>query len=408
MSEITETSSSVIDLRKNRLRKNLIKELYKTNTTSINKLSRLFHSSIPSATAIVNEMQREGWVIEKGVGIAKAGRPPVLYGLNPSKKATLILDINRNESNFFVLNLSNEILYKHESGLQLENSPFYLEKLTEELDRFLSKILLPASSFWGIGISMPGLISSAEGLNLSYRDLVPEGGSLTEYLSNKYQLPVIIINDTHATALGEYRFGLAKRYKNVLTINIDWGVGLGILINGEVFEGSQGFAGELGHIQAKADGILCECGKIGCLDTLTSAVALIRQAQEGIAEGTATLLTKLAAEDVAALSANHIIQAVRMGDGFSIDLLSDLGTELGKGLAIAVHLFNPEAIIVTGVLAQAGSFITNPMGQAINRYCLTDFRDSLKIKISELGAKARLLGCQAYVINHLADKEFQD
>lgn len=408
MSEITETSSSVIDLRKNRLRKNLIKELYKTNTTSINKLSRLFHSSIPSATAIVNEMQRDGWVIEKGVGIAKAGRPPVLYGLNPSKKVTLILDINRNESNFFVLNLSNEILYKHESGLQLENSPFYLEKLTEELDRFLSKILLPASSFWGIGISMPGLISSAEGLNLSYRDLVPEGGSLTEYLSNKYQLPVIIINDTHATALGEYRFGLAKRYKNVLTINIDWGVGLGILINGEVFEGSQGFAGELGHIQAKADGILCECGKIGCLDTLTSAVALIRQAQEGIAEGTATLLTKLAAEDVAALSANHIIQAVRMGDGFSIDLLSDLGTELGKGLAIAVHLFNPEAIIVTGVLAQAGSFITNPMGQAINRYCLTDFRDSLKIKISELGAKARLLGCQAYVINHLADKEFQD
>lgn len=408
MSEITETSSSVIDLRKNRLRKNLIKELYKTNTTSINKLSRLFHSSIPSATAIVNEMQRDGWVIEKGVGIAKAGRPPVLYGLNPSKKATLILDINRNEANFFVLNLSNEILYKHESGLQLENSPFYLEKLTEELDRFLSKILLPASSFWGIGISMPGLISSAEGLNLSYRDLVPEGGSLTEYLSNKYQLPVIIINDTHATALGEYRFGLAKRYKNVLTINIDWGVGLGILINGEVFEGSQGFAGELGHIQAKADGILCECGKIGCLDTLTSAVALIRQAQEGIAEGTATLLTKLAAEDVAALSANHIIQAVRMGDGFSIDLLSDLGTELGKGLAIAVHLFNPEAIIVTGVLAQAGSFITNPMGQAINRYCLTDFRDSLKIKISELGAKARLLGCQAYVINHLADKEFQD
>lgn len=408
MSEITETSSSVIDLRKNRLRKNLIKELYKTNTTSINKLSRLFHSSIPSATAIVNEMQRDGWVIEKGVGIAKAGRPPVLYGLNPSKKVTLILDINRNESNFFVLNLSNEILYKHESGLQLENSPFYLEKLIEELDRFLSKILLPASSFWGIGISMPGLISSAEGLNLSYRDLVPEGGSLTEYLSNKYQLPVIIINDTHATALGEYRFGLAKRYKNVLTINIDWGVGLGILINGEVFEGSQGFAGELGHIQAKADGILCECGKIGCLDTLTSAVALIRQAQEGIAEGTATLLTKLAAEDVAALSANHIIQAVRMGDGFSIDLLSDLGTELGKGLAIAVHLFNPEAIIVTGVLAQAGSFITNPMGQAINRYCLTDFRDSLKIKISELGAKARLLGCQAYVINHLADKEFQD
>src|SRR5690606_29563277 len=110
--------------------------------------------------------------------------------------------------------------------------------------------------------------------------------------------------------------------------------------------------------------VLCECGKIGCLDTLTSAVALIRQAQEGIAKGTATLLTKLTANDPASLSAGHIIKAVRMGDGFSIDLVSNLGTELGKGLAIAVHLFNPEVIIVTGVLAQADSFITNPIEQA--------------------------------------------
>jgi len=408
MSEQSETSSSVIDLRKNRLRKNLIKELYKTSTTSINKLSRLFHSSIPSATTIVNEMQREGWVMEKGVGTAKAGRPPVLYGLNPSKKVTLILDINRNETNFFILDLNNDILYRHESSLHLENSPRYLEKLVEELDQFLAKVLVPITSFWGIGISMPGLVSTAQGINQSYREVAQDGGSLTEVLSNKYLLPVIIINDTHATALGEYRFGLAKRYRHVLTINIDWGVGLGILLNGEVFEGSLGFAGELGHIQARADGILCECGKIGCLDTLTSAVALIRQAQEGISQGTATLLTKLAGEDISSLSAGHIIQAVRMGDGFSIDLLSALGTELGKGLAIAVHLFNPEAIIVTGVLAQAGSFITNPMGQAINRYCLSDFRDSLKIMISELGSKARLLGCQAYVVNYLADREFQD
>lgn len=408
MSEIVENSSSVIDLRKNRLRRHLIKELYKTNTTSINKLSRLFHSSIPSATSIVNEMQRDGWVIEKGIGIAKAGRPPVLYGLNASKKVTLLLDINRNEANFVVMNLSNEILFKHQFHVHLENTPLYLEQFIDELDNFLGGIPVTADTFWGIGISMPGLISTAQGVNQSYRDLLPSGESLTEFLSRRYGLPVRIINDTHATAFGEYRFGLARRFRHVLTINIDWGVGLGVLLDGEVFGGSNGFAGELGHIQAKPDGLLCECGKIGCLDTLTSAVALIKQAQDGIAAGHATLLTKLTGNNDALLSADHVIQAVKMGDGFSIDLISNLGTELGKGLAIAVHLFNPEAIIVTGVLAQAGSFITNPMEQAINRYCLAAFRDDLKIKISELGAKARLLGCQAYLVNYLAEAEFRD
>ncbi len=408
MSEIAENSSSVIDLRKNRLRRHLIKELYKTHTTSINKLSRLFHSSIPSATGIVNEMQREGWVIEKGIGTAKAGRPPVLYGLNSSKKVTLLVDINRNEAKFFVMDLSNDILHKRQLVLHLENTPAYMARLVDELDDFFNQLTIPHNQFWGIGISMPGLISSPQGLNQSYRELVPDGTSLTGYISERYKMPVRIINDTHATAFGEYRFGLAKKFRHVLTINIDWGVGLGVLLDGEVFGGSRGFAGELGHIQAKADGVLCECGKIGCLDTLTSAVALIRQAQEGIAKGTATLLTKLTANDPASLSAGHIIKAVRMGDGFSIDLVSDLGTELGKGLAIAVHLFNPEVIIVTGVLAQAESFITNPIEQAINRYCLGDFRSDLKIKISELGARARLLGCQAYLIDYLADEEFRD
>lgn len=408
MSEIIENSSSVIDLRKNRLRRHLIKELYKTNTTSINRLSRLFHSSIPSATGIVNEMQRDGWVIEKGIGVAKAGRPPVLYGLNASKKVTLLIDINRHEANFVVMNLVNEVLYQSRLEIPLENTPQYLDSLVEKLDNFLESVPVTKNTFWGIGISMPGLISTARGLNQSYSDLLSDGSSLTEFFAKRYQLPVRIINDTHATAFGEYRFGLAKRFKYVLTINIDWGIGLGILLNGEVFGGSHGFAGELGHIQANPDGKLCECGKIGCLDTLSSAVALIKEAQEGIAAGKATLLTKLTGNNDSLLTADHIIQAVRMGDSFSIDLISNLGNELGKGLAIAVHLFNPEIIIVTGLLAQAGTFITNPMEHAINRHCLTDFRSDLIIKISELGAKARLLGCQAYLINHLTEMEFND
>ena len=191
-----------------------------------------------------------------------------------------------------------------------------------------------------------------------------------------------------------------------MTINIDWGVGLGIIINGEVFNGASGFAGELGHIQVKPDGMLCHCGKVGCLDTITSAIALIRQAKDGINSGRATILKQIVHGNLDLLETSHIIEAVHAGDEFSIDLLSTVGTELGKGLATAVHLFNPEVIIVGGLLAEAGPFISNPIEQAINKYCLSDFKNPLSIHISKLGAKARLLGTQAYLFDNLITKEF--
>src|SRR5690606_28990586 len=132
---------------------------------------------------------------------------------------------------------------------------------------------------WGIGVSMPGLINSSQGINLTYLNLTPAGVPLVTYLKQHFDLPVCLFNDTKATTIGEHRFGFAVDKSQVLTINIDWGVGLGIIINGEVFNGASGFAGELGHIQVKPDGMLCHCGKVGCLDTITSAIALIRQAK---------------------------------------------------------------------------------------------------------------------------------
>ncbi len=401
-------TTSVIDIRKNRLRSDLLKELYKNSSTSINKLARLFHTSIPSTTGIVNELIREGWVIEKGIGAARAGRPPVLYGLNPVKQLTLVLDINRNDTHFLLFDLSNKLLHRHEVGMPLVNEPAFLEKLMDRAEGFLSDLQVSSTLLWGVGISMPGLISAQNGINQTYLNLTPAGIPLAAHIRKRLGVPVCLINDTRATTLGEYRFGLAKKHKNVLTINIDWGVGLGILLNGEVFSGSSGFAGELGHIQVRPDGILCDCGKVGCLDTITSALALIRQAQEGIENGKATLLTKLIDNKVENLTTHHIIEAVRNGDEFSIDLLSVLGKELGKGLATAVHLFNPEIIIVTGILAQAGAFISNPIEQSINRYCLADFKNSLKISISEIGSKARLLGTQAHLFDYLAVEEFRD
>jgi N-acetylglucosamine repressor len=405
MTSISEEISSVIDIRRNRLRSNLILELYQSGQTSINKMARLFHASIPSATGIVNDLMKEGWVTETGTGPARAGRPPVLYGLNAQKYFTLIMDINRHDTQLVVFDLANQLIVKKQVDLKLEDSEDFLDALIGETDAFLKAQGIKREKLWGIGMSMPGLINVRKGVNQTYPHLTSPDVSLASRLEKYFGLPVALINDTHATTIGEHRFGLAKGKKHVLTVNIDWGVGLGILLKGEVYNGATGFAGELGHIQVQPDGLLCHCGKIGCLDTITSGFALIRQAREGIRAGRVTILPQLLKEGEP-LETHHIIKAAHNGDEFSIDLLSRLGMELGKGIATAVHLFNPEIVIVTGVLAEAGPYISNPVEQAIHKYCLSDFKNSLAIRISELGSKARLWGVQAHLIEDLVAKEF--
>ncbi len=406
MDLVVEEPSSVIDIRKNRIRSSLLLHLYQSGDTSINKMAKLFHASIPSATGIVNDLMREGWITETGTGPARAGRPPVLYGLNAKKYLTLIMDINRHDTQLVIFDLHNQLILKRKVNIRLDDSANFLKELFDATDDFLRSNNITRGKLWGIGVSMPGLINSSQGINLTYLNLTPPGVPLVSHLKDHFDLPVCLFNDTKATTIGEHRFGFAVDKSQVLTINIDWGVGLGIIINGEVFNGASGFAGELGHIQVKPDGMLCHCGKVGCLDTITSAIALIRQAKEGIHSGRATILKQIVHNKLETLETSHIIEAVHAGDEFSIDLLSTVGTELGKGLATAVHLFNPEVIIVGGLLAEAGPFISNPIEQAINKYCLSDFKNSLSIHISKLGAKARLLGTQAYLFENLITKEF--
>jgi len=368
----------------------------------------MFHASIPSATGIVNDLMREGWISESGTGPARAGRPPVLYGLNSTKYLTLIMDINRHDTQLVIFDLHNQLIVKQKVDIKLDDSSSFLKKLFEATEKFLLSNSLTYKNLWGIGVTMPGLINSSQGINLTYLNLTPKGVPLVTYLKKHFGLPCYLFNDTKATTIGEHRFGLAVNKSHVLTINIDWGVGLGIIINGEVFNGASGFAGELGHIQVKPDGMLCHCGKIGCLDTITSAMAIIRQAKEEIQSGKATILSQIVNNNLDLLDTSHIIEAVHSGDEFSIDLLSKVGIELGKGLATAVHLFNPEVIIVGGLLAEAGPFISNPIEQAINKYCLSDFKNSLSIHVSKLGASARLLGTQAHLFEHLIAREFSN
>lgn len=392
--------TSVVDYKKSQHRRRILSELYRSGTSSIAELARIIHSSVPSVTSIVEEMIEEKWIVPTGTGSTKQGRKPVMFSLSTDHYYSIVLDVNIHDTQVLIMNLKNEIILKRGFNLRLEDSSIFLNALIEITDQVIEESNLLSERFIGLGVSIAGLVDARKGYNFTYRSLNRGENSLGNILENHFKFPVYIINDTKATTLGEHRFGLAQGKEHVLAIYIDWGVGLGVILNGEVFQGASGFAGELGHIQVVPDGELCHCGKVGCLDTITSAASLIRRIKAGLEKGRISQLSAIHIDDI---DAEIIIEAAWQGDSFAIDILHEIGMEVGKGLSIAIHLFNPEMIIVDGIVAKAGAFITNPIEQAINKYCLTDFRSHLTVVISQLGQEAKWLGTQAYIVEKVIE-----
>lgn len=253
----------------------------------------------------------------------------------------------------------------------------------------------------GVGVSMPGLVSTEEGKNLTYFLMDQEKDSLKEALEKRFLKPVVIFNDANSACLAEFRFGLAKNKKDVLVISMDWGIGLGIIMGGKLQTGTSGFAGEFGHIPIVENGTLCYCGKTGCLETIASGITLINRAKERLNEGQPTILSSLVNEDLKNLEPDLIVEAANKGDQFAINLLSEIGSNLGKGLAILIQIFNPELIILGGQIAEAAQFITTPVQQSINFYAKIQLKDRTEVILSELGKKSSLLGVSLAVMDQI-------
>ncbi|UBM58463.1 ROK family transcriptional regulator [Marinilongibacter aquaticus] len=389
---ISLTPQSLVDRKKRVSYTRILSHLFEKGSSSIAKLAKELHTSVPSVTAMLDDLIKSEWVIEMGAAKTKSGRRPVYYDLNPKKKIILVLDVNIYQTNFVFIDLRNEIVTKTTFRIDLESKD-YLKKIIHELDQLLQINPHP----WAIGISAPGLIETSTGFNHTHLNVNLGDKSLAEVLEEKYDLPVFSINDTRASLLGEHHYGFAKNKSNVLLINLDWGVGLGILHNGQIVEGSAGFAGELGHVQIVPDGELCHCGKVGCLDTISSAASIVRKANRGLADNKPTSLAEIKGDVTLA----DVIHAAIHGDEFCIDIIYEVGSELGKGLTMAVHLFNPEVIIIDGILKNAGDLIVSTIRQSIHKYCLAPFKSNLDIVISPLGEDSKVFGTKAFTFKNM-------
>lgn len=383
-------------------RKEIFKTLYFDKTASCADISFRIGKSIPLITKVLNELIREGYVIETGYASSTGGRRPQLYSLKEDIIFIVSVSIDQFMTRIAIMNFRNELvssivkfelpLYKNDASLQI---------LTEKLNEVIEDSGIPKEKIAGIGISMPGFVNVNEGVNYSY---LPTGNdqNIPDYVSGRTGLPVYIDNDSTLIALAELKFGSLYGKKNVMVINIGWGIGLGLILNGKLYRGVNGFAGELSHLPIFPNAKLCTCGKSGCLDTEAALGVIIERAVEGLKKGQ---LSKLSLNDFSGSieqSSDSIISAAKNGDMFAVKLFSEAGYSIGRGISILIHLLNPELFILAGRGAALGKIWEGPMHHSLNEHCIPSLSVNTELKVSTLGNRAELIGAAALVMENYA------
>jgi len=397
-------NTSNVDRKKHFQKLRIIKYLYLNGVRTNAEICNTFNLSLPTAMALINQLTKEGIIEKQGQGKSLGGRKPDLYALKKHTFFVLNIHIDRFNIKLAIVDNSHSIIAEENIPSKISSEEKIVEFLFEYSNKLIKRSEIETEKLLGIGISMPGLVSSKEGKNFTYYFTGQESESLQTALKKRFEKPVFVLNDAKSACLAEFRFGLAKDKKDVLVISMDWGVGLGIIMGGKMHTGVTGFAGEFGHIPIVEDGDLCHCGKRGCLETIASGLALVNKAKKGLNSGEDSLLKMMIEEDIDRLDPDLIIEAANRGDQFAINLLSEIGINLGKGIAILIQIFNPELIIIEGKMAEAKKFITTPIQQSINVYCMIQLKEKTKISLSNLGRDSNLLGSTVAVVSNIIKK----
>lgn len=360
-----------------------------TGNATIADLSKELNLSVPKVTLLLNDLIQDGLVQDYGKMESSGGRKPNVYGLVSDSGFFIGVDVKHNHVNIGLSDLQKQLIkiVKH-VDYRLENNKDSLESLCDIINNFIQDLPISKDKILGIGLNLSGRINHETGYSYSYFYFNEK--PLSEYIESKVNINVFLENDTRAMAYGEFCVGNVHDEKDVLFLNIDYGIGLGILINGQLYYGKSGFSGEFGHIPVFNNEIMCHCGKKGCLETEASGAALIRMFRQKLKEGSSSILTKRIDPDKIQLE--DIINAAHQDDFLAIDLIGKVGENIGRGIAMLINIFNPELVILGGSLASTEDYIRLPIKSAINKYSLSMLNNATELKMSKLADEAGVIG----------------
>lgn len=385
------------------LKYQVFRELYYNHYLSCAELSEILGKSIPVIAKVIEQLSDAGYVVDTGYAPSSGGRRPQVYALKADKMYVVTVAMDQLFTKIAITDLhQKEITPVETFPLTLAGNKDTVKNLVEIINGIVQKSGIDYSKIIGVGIGMPGFVNTTHGINHTYLPVEDKTLNLRLQLQALLNLPVVIDNDSSVIALAELRFGLARKSQDVMVINIGWGIGLGMIIQGKLFRGFAGYAGELSHIPISDSDILCDCGKRGCLETEATLRVVVDKAIEEIKD---KKTSRINFEGNREQVSEAIMTAANQGDPDAIDLLTDMAYKIGKAIAILIHIVNPELIVISGRGIHSGRLLMAPIEQALNKFCIPKLVEHTSVKTSALGANASLMGAAALVIDNFFDEK---
>ena len=273
-----------------------------------------------------------------------------------------------------------------------------IDRILSAVNGVIAQAKLKTSDLMGVGIAAAGILDVRKGIITTSPNLpdwhdVP----LRSILADKLDIVTYLINDASAAALGEHRFGSGRGFDNMIYLTVSTGIGGGIIVDGELYFGADGCAGELGHMTIEVDGPRCNCGNLGCLEALASGWAVVREARTRINRGKKSSIVAIAGGKLENVTAENIAAAARQGDRLACDIVTEAANHLGVGLANLVNIFNPELIVIGGGLSKMGDMLLKPARKVLKERAFQLPADTVRIVRARLGSNAGVIGAAAYV-----------
>lgn len=388
------------------IKKNIINFFINNGNNTITELSKELDLSIPTITKFINKLSDQQLIMEYGKVQTAGGRYPILYGLKADSLYFLGADMSRHHLNIALMNFKGDLVdFKMGIKYSFENTPESFDHLHKHLQTFIDNIKIPREKLFNLNINISGRVNPESGH--SYSNFYFSEQPITEILTEKLNFKVGVDNDTRAMALGEYMSGVVEGEKNIIFVNISWGTGIGIILDGKPYYGKSGFAGEFGHFPAFDNEILCHCGKKGCLETEASGMAIHRMVKERIKSGESSILTKKT-KDLDTLTLTDILDAVKKEDPLCIEIVEQVGATIGKYIAGLINIFNPELVVIGGVVSETEDFLLLPVKSSIRKHSLNLVNRDSKIAISKLKQKAGIVGACMVARSRLFDNTMVD
>jgi len=382
----------------------VMRALRKNGQTSRAEITNITGWSRAKTSQEVNALIEKGYLVDAGEGISKGGRKPRLLRFNSKLGYVVGIDIGATSLEIALADINGSILNRVVEPADVRQPP------EDVLGRCSSLILelavaqgIHPEQIMGIGVGVPGPVDFARGV-LVAPPLMPdwENYSIRSFFKETFTSAFVVVdNDVNIMALGEQRTGDAANVDHFLMIKIGTGIGCGIMSSRKIHRGSNGSAGDVGHICVDKQGPICRCGNRGCLEAMAAGPAIAEKAMQAARDGKSKLLQKMMEENGGVLTPEDVNAACREGDGASLEIIRASGQMIGDMLAGLVNFFNPSHIFIGGGIANFGNHLLIAIKRAVLRRSLPLATTNLSINFSRSGADAGLMGAIMLALEYL-------